>query len=80
MKRFVKSSHNPGSDPTVDRYMKQAVRNIANYIYNNVDLGEDDPRADYFVENIINDSEVEKARAELLEKIYDAVDRQMRSV
>ena len=78
MKRMIKASSSATQSKDVDRYLRQAVRNIANFLYDNAPLVNDDPRADYFVENISTDSEVLEARDAILTKIMDAYDRQMR--
>ena len=62
----------------VKRYLDQAVRNIANYKYNNCSLSLDDPRCDYFVENIVEDSTVASKKQELLDAIDSAVESIMR--
>lgn len=82
MKRYVSASSNYVSvvdESYVGKYINQVVRNIANYAYNNAPLFDDDPRSDYFVENICEDSEVEKFKYLLRDAIMNAVDRQLRS-
>lgn len=61
----------------IAEYIQQAVRNIADYAYNNAPLDIDDNRMDYFVSNIVNDSEVEEARGKLIEAIGHAINRQL---
>lgn len=78
MKRYVKSSYNFGIEHEVDSRMRKSLRELVDYIYDNSSLGIDDPRSDYFVENILNDSIVRKHRILLQNAIFDAVDRQMR--
>ena len=82
MKRYVSADENYNlvvDDRYIGKYLNQIVRNIANYAYNNAPLMNDDPRADYFVENICEDSEVEKCKYLLKDAIMDAIDRQLRS-
>lgn len=82
MKRYVSANENyvtVADDRYIGKYINQIVRNIANYAYNNAPLMNDDPRADYFVENICEDSEVERCKYLLKDAIMDAIDRQLRS-
>lgn len=82
MKRYVSADENYNlvvDDRYIGKYLNQIVRNIANYAYNNAPLYDDDPRSDYFVENICEDSEVEKCKYLLKDAIMDAIDRQLRS-
>ena len=79
MKRMIIASSSAATQSKdVDGYLRQAVHNIASFLYDNAPLSDEDPRADYFVENISTDSEVLEARDALLTKIMDAYDRQMR--
>lgn len=78
MKRYIQSSYSSSAAKDIDGYLRQAVRNIANFLYDNTDLSEDDPRSDYFVDNISTDSEVLEARDILLSKLMDAYNRQMK--
>ena len=81
MKRYIKADENflrVVDDSYVGKYLNQVVRNIANYAYNNAPLSDEDPRADYFVENICEDSEVKKYKYLLKDALLDAVDHQLR--
>ena len=75
MKRIIHASEKYDE---IDKYLRSCVRNIANYAYNNAHLREDDPRADYYVENICEDSDVMRAKDALNTAIHAAIDRQQR--
>lgn len=77
MKRVIQASREISHDD-IRRYLDTCVRNIANYAYNNANLSDDDPRCDYFVENIVEDSEVISKKAELLAAIESVTQSQMR--
>lgn len=75
MKRYIRAS---SFTDDVENYIQQAVRNIANYYYDHADLAEDDPRADYFVENLVNHSKVQDACRAMAKAFNIAVQDEMR--
>ena len=74
MKRYIRSSYDPKD---VNRYVDRCIRNVADYFYSNVSLIDDDARADYFVENICSDPEVELYKKKLVDALFNAKARQM---
>ena len=78
MKRMIKASIDNSQLKDIERYLRTAVRNIANYAYDNAHLSDDDPRADYFVENICEDSTVLEARDHLQSALLKAIENQKR--
>lgn len=77
MKRYVKATT---SDEIIklEVILRKAVREAASYLYNTAPLGDDDPRADYFADNIFKDSDVLEARDHLQSALLKAYDRQMK--
>lgn len=77
MKKYVKAYTSIQEiEKYLDRYLYQAVRNSANYLYRSASLPDDSPAGDYFVENICEDSNVVKAKNELLDALIVAYRRQ----
>ena len=75
MKVYINSSKQYDE---IEKYLERCIRNVADYAYNHATLRDDDPRADYYVENICEDSEVVAAREQLNKALHDSVDRQNR--
>lgn len=78
MKRMIKASVDNSQLKDIESYLRIAVRNVANYAYDNANLSDDDPRADYFVENICEDSAVLEARDHLQSALLKAIENQKR--
>ena len=78
MKRYIYASYMNGDLVfNAEKKIGGAVEDIINDIYSSVNLSEDDPRADYFVANILTDDEVTDAMQDLVEAIKRSTDRQM---
>ena len=77
MKRYIHSAPSSFSED-VESYVQQAARNIANYYYDHADLAENDPRSDYFVDNLINHTIVQNACKAMVQAFHIAVQDQMR--
>lgn len=72
MKKLVRASITADD---IGRTINLAVLDAANDAFNKTSLGLDDPRNDYFVDNIIHDTEVQRARKALIDALTRAVSR-----
>lgn len=66
------------TDNNITMYINQAIRNVANYAFDNVTFDLDDPRNDYYVENIVEDSDVQHSKAALIDALETAIERNSR--
>lgn len=79
MKKMIRASSYSQLERTINRLLSKVVRDVANHIYDTTNFnGDDDPRMDYFVENIVEDDDVQATLGMLKKKLLDAADRQMR--
>ncbi len=72
-KSYVKASSTVKDD--IDKYLNAAIRNVANYAYDISSWIDDDPRSDYFIENVCGDLDVKKAKEGLYEALLVAINR-----
>lgn len=75
MKKMIKASTTTNN---ITRYINQAIRNVANYAFDNAPFDLDDPRNDYYVENIVEDIDVQTAKTALVNALETAIERNNR--
>lgn len=75
MKKMIKASTTTNN---ITRYINQAIRNVANYAFDTAPFNLDDPRNDYYVENIVEDIDVQTAKTVLVNALETAIERNNR--
>ena len=72
MKKMIKASV---TNNDITRTINLAILDVANDAFNNVSFDLEDPRNDYFVENITQDADVQRARKDLINALTAAINR-----
>ena len=72
MKKMIKASI---TNNDITRTINLAILDVANDAFNNVSFSLEDPRNDYFVENITQDASVQRARKDLINALNAAINR-----